>query len=222
MGHYPWQPVDSSEPMHTMMPFDNWVAFSLASIVLLAIPGPTVLAVVGHSLAHGRRAGRFLIAAVCLGDITCAALSLAGIGLLLQDSDLGLSLLQGVGGLCLIYLGLDLLLACKSRGQPSAQTGLQVDRNVFGSTYLVTALNPKGIVFFSAFLPMFVAPEYPVAPQLWVLATTFVALATLSVGIYAELASSARARLGSVEAFAWIRSMAGVLLVLIGTFAVFR
>jgi threonine/homoserine/homoserine lactone efflux protein len=204
------------------MPFENWVAFSLASIVLLAIPGPTVLVVVGHSLAHGRRAGRFLVAAVCLGDTTCGALSLAGLGLLLQDSDLGLRLLQSVGGLCLIYLGSELLLTCKSRRQPSAQSGSKVDQNVFGSTYLVTALNPKGIVFFSAFLPMFVSPEYPAAPQLWVLAATFVALATLSAGIYAELALSTRARLGWVEGLALIRSMAGGLLILIGIFAIFR
>lgn len=204
------------------MPLENWVAFSLASIVLLAMPGPTVLAVVGHSLAHGRDAGRFLVAAVCLGDTTCATLSLAGLGLLLQDSDLGLRMLQSVGGLCLIYLGIDLILASKSRRQSSAQAGLKVDRNVFVSTYLVTALNPKGIVFFSAFLPMFVAPEYPVAPQLWVLAATFVALATLSAGLYAELASSARAKSGSPGGLGWIRSLAGSLLILIGVYAVFR
>jgi threonine/homoserine/homoserine lactone efflux protein len=64
----------------------------------------------------------------------------------------------------------------------------------------VTALNPKGILFFVAFLPQFINPGAPVAPQLWILATTFVAMATLNATLYAVFAASARKLLSSPKA----------------------
>lgn len=203
-----------------MISIDNWLAFSLATVILLAIPGPTVLAVIGHSIAHGKGASRSLVAAVFLGDSTSAALSITGLGLLLQGVGLGLEVLQAAGGLYLVYMGIGLLRAPMTDSLPTMPIEPNTLRNVFGSTYLVTALNPKGFVFFSAFLPMFVEPELPVVPQLWILAVTFVALATLSAALFVELASRAHAIFGSAERFALVRRSAGGLLVLIGIFAV--
>ncbi len=205
-----------------MMSFDNWLAFSLASIILLSIPGPTVLAVIGHSIAHGRVVARSLVAAVCLGDSTCAVLSVAGLGLLLNDSDFGFALLQAAGGLCMVLLGIGQLRAPRPEFCPSTSIGFGASRNVFCSTYLVTALNPKGIVFFSAFLPLFVEPARPTEPQLWVLAATFVGLGTLSAALHAELASSARATLGSAKRIAVARRVSGGVLMLIGILGLFE
>jgi threonine/homoserine/homoserine lactone efflux protein len=63
---------------------------------------------------------------------------------------------------------------------------------VFANTYLVTALNPKGIIFFVAFLPQFLVPGAPPAPQLWLLAGTFVAMAAVNATLYSVFASAAR------------------------------
>ena len=71
---------------------------------------------------------------------------------------------------------------------------------LFANTYLVTALNPKGIVFFVAFLPQFISPAADVTRQLWVLAVTFVVLAATNATLYAVFAGSARRLLSSPRA----------------------
>lgn len=198
------------------MTFENWLAFSVASLILLATPGPTVLTVIGHSMAHGRAAGRALVAAVFLGDSTSAALSVAGLGLLLQDSDLWLRVLQAAGGLYLAYVGFGFLRAPPPDSVAAKRPGSNTRWNIFGSTYLVSALNPKGIVFFTAFLPLFVESADPVFPQLCILAATFVVLATLTAALYAGLASAPRMMIGNSETLAHGRRCAGALLVVIG------
>ncbi|HET7526856.1 MAG TPA: LysE family transporter, partial [Burkholderiaceae bacterium] len=93
-----------------------------------------------------------------------------------------------------------LLRAGASRALPVV-TDLSRSRwRLFANTYAVTALNPKGIVFFVAFLPQFINPQAGVAAQLWVLAITFVALATLNATLYAVFAASARRLLASPAA----------------------
>ncbi|MBL8259494.1 MAG: LysE family translocator [Candidatus Competibacteraceae bacterium] len=179
------------------MPLELWLAFVAASIVLLAIPGPTVLTVISYSMAQGRAAALPLIAAVALGDSTALFLSLMGLGALLATSALWFTAIKWVGGSYLLYLGIKLFRA----GLLSAELALPpapVSRwRLFANTYLVTALNPKGIIFFVAFLPQFVDPAGHVPRQLWLLAVTFVALATANATLYATFAAAARRLLAS-------------------------
>jgi len=174
--------------------FETWLAFAAASAVLLVIPGPTILTVISYSLAHGRRANVPLVAAVALGDSTALVLSLVGLGALLAASAMLFTLVKGVGGLYLVYLGIRMLrsgVALPAIGEavPSVST-----RRLFANTYVVTALNPKGIIFFVAFLPQFLRADGNVAAQLWILAVTFVVLATVNAALYAVFAASARSR----------------------------
>jgi threonine/homoserine/homoserine lactone efflux protein len=184
------------------MSFELWLAFAAASAVLLIIPGPTILTVISYSMAHGRRANLPLVLAVALGDSTALALSLLGLGALLATSALWFTLVKWIGGLYLLYLGLKLLragAASSAADEPPAAVPASRWR-LFGNTYLVTALNPKGIVFFVAFLPQFIDAAAPVTPQLWLLATTFVALAICNASLYAVFATSARRLLASPRA----------------------
>ena len=103
------------------MPITHHLAFLAATVVLLVIPGPTILTVIGHSVSHGRRA----------------------------------------------------------------------------TLPLVTALNPKSITFFVAFLPQFVYGNGDVTAQLWLMGVMFVTLAMLNVAIYASFASVASRRLST-------------------------
>jgi threonine/homoserine/homoserine lactone efflux protein len=140
------------------MSIELWLAFVAASAVLLVIPGPTILTVISYSLAQGRRATVPLVAAVALGDSTALALSLLGLGAVLASSAFWFGVVKTAGGLYLIYLGVRLF----RRGVASAEITLPSApgsrRRLFANTWLVTALNPKGIVFFVAFLPQFVSP----------------------------------------------------------------
>jgi threonine/homoserine/homoserine lactone efflux protein len=180
--------------------FEHWLAFVATSTVLLILPGPTILTVISYSVSHGRRANMPLVAGVALGDSTALLVSLLGLGTLLATSALWFTVVKWAGGLYLLYLGIKLL-----RTKPTVQSIAKPDAphslwRLFANTYLVTALNPKGIVFFVAFLPQFLSASAPVTPQLWILGSTFVVLAALNAGAYAIFASTARGLLTSLRA----------------------
>jgi threonine/homoserine/homoserine lactone efflux protein len=182
------------------MTLETWFAFVIASVVLLIIPGPTILTVISYSVAQGRRASLPLVAAVALGDSTALVLSLAGLGAVLSASALWFTVVKTAGGLYLVFLGLKLLRAGAAAGPQPVATVSDSSWRLFANTYLVTALNPKGIVFFVAFLPQFLTPGVPSAPQLWVLAATFIVLATVNATLYVLFAGSARTALSSPKA----------------------
>lgn len=182
------------------MSIELWLAFVAASAVLLIIPGPTILTVISYSVAHGRRANVPLIAAVALGDSTALVVSLLGLGALLSTSAFWFTAVKWAGGLYLLYLGIKLLRAGIRSSELAAPAAPGSHWKLFANTWLVTALNPKGIVFFVAFLPQFLNPAADVTRQLWVLAGTFVAMATLNASLYAVFAASARRLLASPRA----------------------
>ena len=182
------------------MPIELWLAFVAASAVLLIIPGPTILTVISYSMAHGRRANVPLVAAVALGDSTALVVSLLGLGALLATSAFWFTAVKWAGGLYLLYLGVKLLRAGISSSELITPAAPRSRWRLFANTYLVTALNPKGIVFFVAFLPQFIDPSAGVTQQLWVLAVTFVTMATLNASLYAVFAASARKLLASPRA----------------------
>lgn len=166
------------------MTLDIWLAFLLATTVMLAIPGPTILLVVGQSLGAGRRHALPLVAGVALGDLTAITLSLAGLGALLAASATAFTLLKWAGAAYLVYLGVKLWRAPVSA---EAAPPLRA-RAAFRQAYVVTALNPKGIAFFVAFVPQFISASAPFLPQAAILVASFVALAALNALLYALLA----------------------------------
>ncbi|EPJ49251.1 MAG: hypothetical protein OFPI_25560 [Osedax symbiont Rs2] len=174
------------------MSVELWLAFSLASCLLLIIPGPTILTVISYSISHGYKAKVPLIAAVALGDSTALALSLLGLGTVLAKSVFWFQVIKWAGGLYLLYLGAKLLLSGAKAGATDSESKFESSWKLFTNTYLVTALNPKGMVFFIAFLPQFINQNADVNSQLWILALTFVALASLNATLYALFAGRAQ------------------------------
>ncbi|TDJ27005.1 MAG: LysE family translocator [Gammaproteobacteria bacterium] len=181
------------------MDLDTWLAFTMASTVLLIIPGPTILTVIGYSVSHGYSAKVPLIIAVALGDSTALALSLLGLGALMAESAFWFQMVKWAGGLYLLFLGARLLMARVKLSGVQQDLQMVLGWKLFFNTYLVTALNPKGIVFFVAFLPLFIDSSSNVIQQLWLLAVTFVALATLNATLYAIFAGKARRLLSSPQ-----------------------
>lgn len=201
------------------MTIDSWLAFSIASMALLLIPGPTILSVISYSISHGHRANLPLIAAVALGDATALFASLIGLGALLSTSAFWFAVVKSIGGLYLLYLGVKLLMSGISPVNLSSSMELGSRWKLFLNTYIVTALNPKGIIFFVAFLPQFVSPQGDVTTQLWVLATTFVFLASLNAAGYAIFALKARRFLSSSKAMRGFNVLGGSLMSIAGIWA---
>ncbi|NTF07604.1 LysE family translocator [Agrobacterium rubi] len=175
------------------MPIENWLAFVAASAVMLAIPGPTILLVISYALGHGRKASSATVAGVALGDFTAMTASMLGLGALLATSAALFTVLKWVGAAYLIYLGIKLWRAPVSgEAAKEAATGKERPLKIFLHTYIVTALNPKSIIFFVAFLPQFLTPSLPFWPQVMIFEVTFLVLATCNAALYGLLASAAR------------------------------
>ena len=183
------------------MPPELWLAYVATSAVILAIPGPTILLVLSYAIAHGRKATLPLVAGVALGDSLAITLSLIGLGTLLAASAFWFTAIKWMGGIYLIHLGVRLIRGASGRVPLQAPKAHQASpRKLFANAFIVTALNPKSIVFFIALLPQFISPVHPVVTQLWVLGVTFVVLATVGATSYALFAASIRRFLASPRA----------------------
>ena len=175
------------------MSFEHWIAFAAASAILLAIPGPTILLVISYALGHGRKSTAATVAGVALGDFTSMTASMLGLGALLAASAMLFTVLKWIGAAYLIYLGVKLWRApVAERAENAADAPAERPLRIFLHTYIVTALNPKSIVFFVAFLPQFLDVTKPALPQMAIFEITFLTLATLNATLYALMASMAR------------------------------
>ncbi|WP_370275490.1 LysE family translocator [Salipiger bermudensis] len=199
------------------MPLDLWLTFVAASTALLLIPGPTVLLVLSYALAKGRSVAVASATGVALGDLTAMSLSLAGLGALVMASATLFTALKWIGAAYLVWLGIKLLRSAPKDGL--ALPGTEVSaRGVFTHAAAVTALNPKSIAFFIAFVPQFLMPSAPLLPQVAILVTTFVSLAAVNALAYALAADRLRAAIARPSVIAWLTRAGGAALIGMGLF----
>lgn len=164
------------------MSLQIWLLYTLAALGLSLSPGPNSLLALTHGALYGVRAALATLIGGSLGFVFIIALSMFGIDALIKASPGALSILQWVGAAYLAWLGVQvwrapaLQLELGQTADPGSATGRQpVSRAVlFRQGLLAAATNPKGILFFAAFLPQFVSPERDVALQFLIMAATFV------------------------------------------------
>lgn len=183
--------------------------FSLSTLAILVVPGPSVMFVVARTLEHGRAAGLTSVAGVETGALTHVAIASAGLSALVATSPGAITLLRWVGGGYLLWLGAQAIRRNHRSGPPPAPAS---KARLFRQGVIVDLLNPKTALFFLAFLPGFIDPARgPVAAQVAVLGVGFVVLATLTDGSYALGAArlSRRARTGNREGQRLARASAG-------------
>ncbi len=201
------------------MSIDSFLAFAAATMVLLVIPGPTILLVVSYALGQGWRAAVPLAIGVALGDFTAMTLSLFGVGALLQASATLFTVLKWIGAAYLVYLGFKLFRAGGTL-DVAPVTDAKSSLKMLGHAWIVTALNPKSITFFVAFVPQFVNHDQPFAPQAVVMVATFVVLAFVNAFGYAFIAARARTTFANPLAIKIFNRTGGTLLMGAGVAAV--
>ena len=193
------------------MAFTHWLAFVVAANILLALPGPTVLLVVSYALGHGKRPAAAVVAGVALGDFTAMTCSMLGLGAILAASAFFFTGLRWLGGAYLIYLGIKLWRApVDAPDVPAPALSL---KRIFAHAYAVTALNPKSIVFFIAFVPQFLDLHRPLLPQMMILEATFVIFSATNAALYGGLAALAREKLKRARVRQAVNRTGGGLLV---------
>lgn len=181
--------------MNAMIPLPNLLAFLAAATVLVLMPGPTVLFVVGRSLALGRRSGLLSVLGNSMGLLPPVALVALGVGALVAESVIAFTVLKFAGAGYLVYLGIQ-AIRHRNRQADKVTEGLAAPRSTFRllfEGFIVGVTNPKSIAFFVAVLPQFVDPSAGAVPlQLLVLGLIFIALALASDSMWALAAGTAR------------------------------
>ena len=204
------------------MSFETWLAFVAASAVMLVIPGPTILLVLSYALSQGRKVALAVASGVALGDLVAMSASLAGLGALLAASSAAFTVVKLIGAAYLVWLGVGMLRKARA-ADPHLPVAPAADspRKMFGHAAAVTAMNPKSIGFFLAFVPQFIHADRPVLPQALILIATFVVLAACNALAYALLADRLRGRLAQPAAIRRLTRAGGFTLIAMGAFTAF-
>ncbi|WP_169568553.1 LysE family translocator [Sneathiella limimaris] len=176
------------------MSLELWIAFVAASAALLALPGPTVILITSYAMNQGRRTGLATIPGVALGDFVAMTTSLLGAGAVLAASATLFTALKLVGAAYLVWLGFKLWKSRPELGEITSTGSSQSLGKMFWNAFIVTALNPKGIVFFVAFIPQFIDPAEPAFIQFVILEATFVTMAAINIALWVFLTDRFRAK----------------------------
>ena len=153
---------------------ERWALYLVAAIGLSLTPGPNSLLALTHGALHGSRRTLFTVAGGALGFVLLIGLSMLGIGALLAASAGALTVLKLIGGAYLVWLGVQLWRAPPIQLQPGAGDADARALTLFRQGFLTAASNPKGLLFYGAFLPQFIDAGQPLLPQFFVMATLFV------------------------------------------------
>jgi len=195
-------------------------AFAIAAVVLILIPGPSVLFVVGRSLSYGRRGGLLSVLGNELGAMVLVAAVAFGAGSIVAESIVAFTVVKFLGAVYLVFLGVQ---AIRHRGEHGDVEGALPARSVsawklFRQGFVVGVTNPKTTVFFLAVLPQFVDfAGGDVRLQMLVLGALFTLIALVCDSMWALLASSARAWFArSPRRLRAVRASGGGLMVVLG------
>lgn len=164
------------------MTVELWLIYVAAAVGLSLTPGPNGLLALSHGAAYGMRPASCTVLGGATGFLALIALSLAGFGALLAASETAFLFAKLIGGAYLVFLGVGLWRAPPPEpgvaAPKSHSTQLRVARpaRLFRQGFFVAVSNPKGLLFFAAFLPQFMSPDASFWTHLFVLGGTFVAI----------------------------------------------
>ena len=173
------------------MTWELYLAFCLATAILIIMPGPVVSLVIANALTHGTAKGIVTVTgaqAAILIQLLVVALGLTSLMAVMAG---WFEWLRWLGAAYLIWLGVQ-----KWRATPllpeERPSGTTRSRAIFLQGFVIALTNPKSLFFLAAFFPQFISPAAPAGPQLWLLCPTFLVIAAIFDSSYALLAGRAR------------------------------
>ncbi|WP_423457242.1 LysE family translocator [Ottowia sp. VDI28] len=200
------------------------IIFATVALIGIATPGPTVLLALTNGSRLGVRASLPGMVGAVLSDFVLIAAVALGLGTLLAASEFWFSVVKWIGVAYLAYLGIRLLRSEGALQLPRDElsAGPPSARSVFLRSFLVAVTNPKGYLFFSAFLPQFVSASQPQIPQYVLLGVVFAAIDFTIMFAYA-VAGAKAIRLFKAKGVLWLdRASGGALLALASSLALYR
>ncbi|MGA0913747.1 MAG: LysE family translocator [Candidatus Nanopelagicaceae bacterium] len=196
--------------------------YLVAAILIILAPGPSVLFAIARAISWGRAAAIATVAGNALGMFTLSVLVAFGLGPILQRSEIAFISVQVLGGLYLIYLGIEAIRHSRVQAADMINQG-EVRPTALRSVrdgFWVGALNPKGLVFFAAILPQFLDRDGSnLTSQLLFMGATFAVLALIGDGTWGVLAGTVRNWMANTPSrLIAMRRAGGVVMILLGVF----
>jgi threonine/homoserine/homoserine lactone efflux protein len=194
------------------------VGYALASFIVIVIPGPSVLFVVGRALSYGRRTALATVCGNSAGNYVVAVFVAVGVGGLVQRSDEAFTILRLIGAAYLVYLGIQAFRRRRGLADAFSTAPPHTDRRALREGFVVGVTNPKALILFGAVLPQFVdrsAGNVPV--QMLILALVSIAIGLVSDSCWAIAASQLRAWFArSPRRFAIVGGAGGLAMIGVG------
>lgn len=196
--------------------------YLVAAMIIILAPGPSMLFVIARAIAWGRATAVATVAGNVTGAFTLSLMVAFGLGPILQRSETAFIGVQLLGGLYLIYLGIDALRHSKIHAEDMVNQG-DIRPSAARSMrdgFWVGALNPKGLVFFAAILPQFIdRGSSNVTSQLVLMGATFAVLAFFSDGMWGVIAGTVREWMAtSPSRLVLMRRIGGCVMITLGIF----
>lgn len=194
------------------------LTFGLIALVVVATPGPTVLLALSNGSKFGLARASFGIAGAALSDAVLIAAAALGLGAILAASAFWFTVVKSIGVAYLIWLGIQMMRSSGTLDGLSGDAAAPKTQGalvLFRKSLLVAVTNPKGYLFFTAFLPQFVTLSEPLLQQYLVLALVFIAVDGAVMLAYACLGATAMKFLSAKGAL-WIDRVCGGFLASLG------
>jgi len=191
-----------------------YVAFFVATAIMIALPGPSVILTIAHSISFGWKHALSTVAGETMGIAVQLIIAAIGLSSLLNFVADAFEWLRWAGAVYLVYLGIK---QWRSASEPLKLDNSPVSRtNLFLQGLVITILNPKSLIFIAAFLPQFIDATRPIGPQFALIVPTFLVITYTVTSVWALAAGNLREVLGSQHALQSVFRTAGGLMIIAG------
>lgn len=204
------------------MELTTLMLYVLAVSAVMVTPGPSMLLALNNGATYGMKIASYGFVGAVLADLLLIAAVGCGLGALLQASEQLFTVVKVIGALYLIYLAWVLWRAPAKALSVAPGAALATGKNAFLRSLIVGLSNPKGLLFFSAFLPQFIDPQDPIAPQYLILAVVSAIVDCVMMTLYAYSGRHAMRRFSARVMRGVNRSCSGVLAILAVGVALYR
>ena len=177
------------------MTLDTWMLFSAAAFLNIISPGPAILLAISNGASTGIKAVIVSSLGNVAGLFILSSISMFGLGVILQTSVVAFTILKIFGAMYLIYLGIKKFRSTDIFVSEDGTINCNEDTDNLGKAkeaFIVAVTNPKAILFFVAFFPIFIDVNSPSIPQFFIMTVTFMSISLISLVTYGSIANSAR------------------------------
>ena len=196
------------------MEWHVYLAFVVATAIMIALPGPSVLLTVAHSISFGWKPALSTVAGATVGIAVQLLVAAVGLTSLLNAVAGAFAWLRWAGAAYLVYLG---IRQWRSAGDPVGfDTGQVSKKNLFVQGLITTITNPKSLIFIAAFLPQFIDAARPLGPQFALIVPTFLVITFCLTSVWALAAGTAGGFLQRRRTFRSVMRTAGALMIAAG------